>query len=262
MPDLQTIQDSMSAAILSGDMSGISGWFGAGNANAERRLNIFRNNTLVSLTECLKAVFPVTVKLSDARFFSYAAHEFITNHPPREARLATYGAGFPRFLAGFDACRGFPILAQMAALEWAIYDSFSRPEERAFDLGFAAEALASGHKVSLALQPNLCFAVSRWPILDVWLDHQKEPVVIRGPLKPRWSRIAVITRGEDIQCVELDAPRFAFWRSLLRGASLDQAGAKALRQDRLFDLVSETVLLFRSRLVTGVFTPGNKDKQS
>lgn len=259
MPDLQTIQTSMSAAILSGDMSTVAGWFGAAGASAERRLNIYRNNTLVSLTECLKAVFPVTVKLSDQRFFSYAAHEFITRYPPTEARLAVYGAGFPRFLAAFDACRGFPILAQMAALEWAIFDSFGKPEQAAVDLAFAAEALASGRMVCLALQPNLSFAVSRWPILDVWLDHQKEPVVIRGPLKPRWSRVAVITRGEDMECVEIDSARFAFWRSLTRGACLEHAGAKALRQDRLFDLVNETVLLFRSRLVTGVFTTCNKD---
>lgn len=259
MPDLQTLQDSLSAAILSGELSSVAGQFRAGGASAGARLNIYRNNTLISLTQCLKSVFPATVKLSDPRFIDYAAHEFITRHPPREARLSVYGAAFPRFLANFDACRDFPIIAEMAALEWAMADSLNQPDEPMIPLAFVAQALHRGGRVSLSLQPSLRFTVSRWPILDVWIDHQKENVAIRGPLRPRHSRIAVLTRDDDIQCLELDAARFAFWRSLARGTCLETAAARALLRDRLFDLVRETMLLFRNGLVTGIYTSCNKD---
>jgi hypothetical protein len=69
------------------------------------------------------------------------------------------------------------------------------------------------------------------------------------------SRIAVSHHGEDIQLLELDAARFAFWRALARGLPLALAAERALTRDRLFDLVHETVILFRSNLVTGVFSP-------
>lgn len=259
MSDLQSMQANLATAILSGDLSPLGGKFRAGNANAARRLNIFRNNTIISLTECLKSVFPVTLKLSDARFFAFAAHEFITRHPPCEARLSVYGRGFPGFLASFEPCKDFPIIAEMASLEWAISDSLNADMFPAITLAFAARVLGGDSTVCLALQPNLRFTVSRWPLLGVWLDHQHEPAVIRGPLKPATSRVAVMTRDDDVQCLELDPARFAFWRSIARGASLADAATKAVLRDRLFDVVRETILLFRSGLVTGVFTSCNKE---
>jgi hypothetical protein len=259
MPDLQTLQATLSAALLSGELSAVAGRFCAGTADAEARLNIYRNNTLISLTECLKSVFPITEKLSDPRFFAYAAHEYIVKHPPKEARLSRYGADFPRFLSEFEPCRDFPIIAEMAALEWMISDSLNQKDEPAISLAFAAEAMARGGALCLSMQPNLRFVVSRWPILDVWLDHQQEHVTIRAPLRPRASRIAVITRGGDIQCLELDAARFAFWRSAAKGKCLEQAAIQSISRDRLFDLVRETVLLFRSGLVTGFYTSCHKE---
>ena len=255
MPDLQTLQNTMADAILGGDLAHIADELDAGPASATGRFNIFRNNTYMSLTECLKTVFPVTVRLSDERFFAYAAHEFISNRPPREARLSNYGAEFPRFLAGFAPCREFPVIAEMAALEWAIAGSLNEAEEPPAHISLINEAGPDGGRISLRLQPNLRFAMARWPLVGVWADHKKENVEIAGPLKRSVSRVAISRHGEDIQLLELEAPRFAFWRTLARGLPIETAAQRALARDPLFDLVHETVALFRSQLVTGVFTP-------
>ena len=252
MSDLQTLQDKITAAILGGDIAFVAEDFRAGVADPRFRFNILRNNAYASLTACLKTVFPVTVKLSDERFFAYAAHEFITRHPPREARLSRYGAVFPRFLASFEPCRAFPIIAEMAALEWAIAGSLNDAEESPMPMALVGTAVGGDYNAGLRLQPNLRFAISRWPLLGVWADHQKETVVITNPLRKRVSRIAVSRHGEDIQCTELEPSRFAFWRSLARGFTIEAATEKALKRDPLFDLVRETVLLFRSGLVVGV----------
>lgn len=258
MPNLQALQYTMTAAILGGDMAHIADELDAGSASATGRFNIFRNNTYMSLTECLKNVFPVTVRLSDERFFAYAAHEFISGRPPREARLSNYGAEFPRFLAGFAPCREFPVIAEMAALEWAIAGSLNEADEQPAPISLIKEAGLDGGRVSLRLQPNLRFAMARWPLLGVWTDHKKENVVIAGPLKRQVTRIAVSRSGGDIQLLELEAPRFAFWRTLARGLPIEAAAQRALARDPLFDLVHETISLFRSQLVTGVFTPIEK----
>lgn len=254
MFDLQTLQSSMTAAILGGDMAHIAGEFRAGPANASARLNIFRNNTYASLTECLKSVFPVTARLSDERFFAYAAHQFIAARPPREARLSRYGAEFPRFLASFEPCRGFPVIAEMAALEWAVAESLNDAEEIPIPMSFIGSADLVGGMAGLRLQPNLRFAVSRWPLAGVWADHKKPDVVIAGPLRPKVSRVAITRHGEDLQFIELDPVRFVFWRTLARGQSIETAARRALARDPLFDLVRETLILFRSKLVTGVST--------
>jgi hypothetical protein len=258
MPDLQTLQNTMADAILGGDLAHIADELDAGSASAKGRFNIFRNNTYMSLTECLKTVFPVTVRLSDERFFAYAAHEFISSRPPREARLSNYGAEFPRFLASFAPCREFPVIAEMAALEWAIAGSLNEAEEQPAPISLIKEAGLDGGRVGLCLQPNLRFAVTRWPLLGVWADHKEENVVIAGPLTRKVSRVAISRWGEDIQLLELEAPRFVFWRTLARGLPIETAAQRALARDPLFDLVHETISLFRSQLVTGVFTPIEK----
>lgn len=255
MSDLQIIQDRMTSAILGGDMAFLADEFRAGIAEPATRLSIFRNNTYISLTECLKSVFPVTMRLSDERFFAYAAHAFISSHPPGEARLSRYGSAFPRFLSTFGACRDYPVIAEMAALEWAIASSLNDGEERPIPMSLVSSVARNAGQGGLRLQPNLRFTVSRWPLSGVWVDHKKENFVITGPLQPRLSRLAISRHGEDLQFLELDPARFAFWRSLSRGFSLEAAAQRALARDPLFDLVRETITLFRTKLVTGVTSP-------
>lgn len=255
MPDLQTLQNAMTAAILGGSTAFVSEELNAGQASALLRFGIFRNNSYMSLTECLKTVFPVTVRLSDERFFSYVAQEFITRQPPGEARLSSYGAEFPRFLAQFPPCRNFPIIAEMAALEWAIAGSLNDAEEEAAPISLITDASANGADMGLCLQPNLRFAVARWPLLGVWENHLKHHVVMTGPLRRELSRMAIFRYGQNIQMMELEASRFAFWRALAHGRTIEAATLRALARDPLFDLVQETISLFQLRLITGIVTP-------
>ena len=105
MLDLATLQASMTRALLKGDLSEIEDEFDTGKASSARRFSIYRNNMFLSLTSHLRTIFPVTVRLGDDRFFAYAADQFILREPPMEARLAVYGAAFPRFLSHFPACQ-------------------------------------------------------------------------------------------------------------------------------------------------------------
>src|SRR5438874_5796013 len=161
MHDLATLQSEVTAALLAGRLADVAHAFTANGKHAGRRLSIYRNNTFISVTGALKTNFPVTMRMVDERFFAYAANAFIAGHPPREPRLAAYGAKFPKFLARFPASRAYPLVAEMAAFEWAIVKAMTAP---ALDPAPAAllqrlnSAQASPH---LSLQPNLPFAVSR-----------------------------------------------------------------------------------------------------
>lgn len=89
MHSLARLQRDMTAALLGGDTTALGH-----ELTRPKRFAIYRNNSFISLTEALKATFPVTMKLADARFFAFAAHHFIKAHPPREARLSAYGGAF------------------------------------------------------------------------------------------------------------------------------------------------------------------------
>ena len=47
---------------------------------------------------------------------------------PRGPALVLW-RGIPRFLAGFEPCKDFPIIAEMATLEWAIAGALNEAEE-------------------------------------------------------------------------------------------------------------------------------------
>ena len=244
--DLRQIQSKTVTALLKGEFSDIAGIF----STPPSRLSIYRNNTLISLTNALKATFPVTVQLADEQFFAYAAHAFITAEPPREARLSEFGGGLPRFLARFPTCRAYPVIAEMAAFEWAITRAMHGAETYPAPAALLERLCEGGGKLRLSLQPNLNFAVSRWNLVNVWMDHKTNASL--RPLERRITRIAVSRRGDDIDFVNLDPARFIFWRSLAGGRTIEHAMLHAASRDPLFDPVFETLLLFRAGLVTGL----------
>jgi hypothetical protein len=243
MRDLAELQASMAQAILSGDAAPLAAELTAPKTDAVRRFAICRNNTFLSLTRHLKTVFPVTARLGDERFFNYAAFEFVRAHPPREPRLSSYGSAFPRFLANFPACRSAPILPEMASLEWAVHAALTAAEQRPL----APSVLAGENSSNLrfVLQPSLHFALSRWSLLPLWQGTHPED----RPLDRRLGRTAIFRNGDRIRFVELSSARFAFWRSIARGAQLESAAARALARDPMFDLVKEILALFHAGLV-------------
>jgi hypothetical protein len=96
--------------------------------------------------------------------------------------------------------------------------------------------------------------MSHWPILEVWTAHRDEAVEALPTFDRRTTRLAVYRAGGRLRLLEVSAPRFAFWRQLVGGASLETALSRAMARDATFDLVAELVVLFRAGLVTGIST--------
>ena len=261
MTALLDLQSGIGRAILDGNARpAVIGSLAVKGANPRARLGIYRNNTFISLTEALKAIFPVIVRLVDMRFFGYLAHEFIKVQPPREARLAVYGKDFPAFIAGFPACRRLPYLADVARLEWAVNQAVCSGERLA--LGAEALACVPGPFVAeshIILQPSVRFAVSRWPVLDIWrtnqFDADEHEVVdlTDGP-----QRIMVCRRGGRAMLHRLTPGAFAFRRAIVRGDTIGRAAERACRRDRGFNLVAELTALFRDGLVTTLHKPDHR----
>jgi hypothetical protein len=261
MTALLELQSGLRRAIIDGNApSAVIGALTAKGADPHARLGIYRNNTFISLTEALKAIYPVVVRLVDLRFFGYLAHEFIKAQPPREARLAVYGSGFAAFIAQFPACRGLPYLADVARLEWAVNQAVCSGERLALGAGALARVpgpfVAESHVV---LQPSVRFAVSRWPVLDIWRTNQfdaDETEVVdlaEGP-----NRIMICRRGGRAILHRLSPSAFAFRRAIARGDTIGQAADRAAWRDRTFDLVAELHSLLGDGLVTAIHKPEHR----
>jgi hypothetical protein len=194
--------------------------------------------------------FPATVNLVDPRFFRYLADAFIRAHPPREPRLAAYGAAFPAFISSFPAAKGLPYLADVARLEWTICAAgqIAEVDPAAPDILAAA---SGGPASGLVLQPSLRFLASRWLIDALWEANRRSPAAEAFDLARRPTRLQLRRRGEEVAIAALTPAAFSFRRALAVGRSLEAAAVRALGRDPLFDLPAEILSLFGAGLVIG-----------
>jgi hypothetical protein len=251
MLTLDRLQHTIANAVLGRAQFGLSPLLEAGSADPIRRLRVYQNNTLASLTSTLLAVFPVAARLIDERFFRYAASQFIRFHPPTEPRLVRYGAEFPNFLRTFEGLDEMPFVAETARLEWAIAEALD--EASPAPLPLCALDSAGVETPQLVLQPSLRFIISHWPVLSIWSAHQEGGDIdgIRA-IGRRPERIALWRAGDSVRFSLPTSAQFSFRYSLRAGLGLDKAVARALTHEPMFDLVGALVSLFADGLVTEV----------
>ena len=218
---------------------------------AEARLRIYRNHFVTTLSAALEITFPVVARLVDKRFFAYAAHEYLRQHPPRSRCLAEYGAGLADFLSGFEPCKDLPYLADVARFEWALNTAAMVRE--ACPLKIEALAAIPPERASflrIALQPSVNYFASEWPIDAIWLANQQKEVPTVD-LASGGTTIEVRRSDEGFSWQRLDAGSFAFRRALAKGFLLGAAAAIAAA-DPAFDLATALDRLFAEGLVAGL----------
>jgi hypothetical protein len=204
----------------------------------DRRLQVYRNNSFISLTEVLKATFPVVCRLVGEPFFRYAADAFIRACPPRAPRLSEYGGAFADFLAGFAPAQRLAYLPDMARLEWAINEAYFADDAPALDPArIAALPQERYGALGFVLHPSCRLVASAYPVNHIWQAHQPDgdldtPI----DLAAGGCQLLVQRRGLDVRMTALDAAGHAFLAALNGGRSL-QAAYEAAAIDSAFDLV-------------------------
>jgi hypothetical protein len=239
MLKLRDLQSGVRRAVLGNTRPEIIAAILGGEPEAEARLNIHRHHVLHSLTEALKANFPVVCHVVDPRFFAYAADAFIRSNPPTKPCLAEYGDAFPDFLSGFEPARGLPYLADLARLEWAAVEAKYAPDA----LAITAETL---QHVAVMDYPNLAFTLdpslrllhAHSAVQRIWAAHQDEhePETIDLGTEQAW--LMVRRRNDVIEVVSIDPATFAFITAVQSGRPLAQAGEAGLAADPFFDMAT------------------------
>lgn len=253
MPGLLELQREFRQALLGGDAAPILRALAEDGIAPELRLDVHRNNLLISLTSALEETFPVICRLVDERFFGYAAHEFIRAHPPERACLHEYGGRFPEFLAQFEPCRDLAYLGDVARLEWLMHQAAYAPDEPPLPPA-ALGAVPPEQTANLIFRfhPSVALIESRWPIDRIWRANRpghdgNDAIDLAGG----GARLEVGRLGAEVVMRALDAGTFGFRRALHRGARLEDATETALAQDAAFDLTTGFGALFRDAVITG-----------
>ena len=120
MSTLLELQLRLRRAVLSGNTAEIVAAIQGDGLDPAARVGIYRHHAFATLGDALQVTFPVVCRLVDKRFFAYAAHEYLREHPPHSRCLVEYGSNFADFLADFEPCQHLPYLADVARFEWAL----------------------------------------------------------------------------------------------------------------------------------------------
>jgi hypothetical protein len=236
MSTLHELQSAIGRSIRGGLEPAAVAAIAADGVDPAARLRIYRHHYEISLTEALKAIYPVVCRLVDERFFAFAARSYIEATPPRGVCLHEYGVDFPEFLAGFPPCRALAYLDDVARMEQLINQSLHSPVGQGLDAGaFAAVASEDCGALIFQLQPSLRYLDSPWPADRIWLANQPGQEG-RVDLAEGGCRLEIRRQGEAVVFRRLDEPELALRRAIHLGGALEAAAADALAADPAFDL--------------------------
>ena len=170
---LHELQQTIARSILADRPEALAAIVREDGLAFDKRLQVYRNNTIISLTEALRATYPVVAALVGEKFFGFAAKAFISGDPPQAPRLAEYGGGFAAFLAVFESARTLPYLADVAALEWAMNEAHHAAEDVSLTpQDLSAVPQENAPSIVLELRRSCRLLQSKYRIDRLWQAHQ------------------------------------------------------------------------------------------
>ena len=236
---LRELQAAFAAHIVGAGRADLVAAVAGDTIPAAARLEVYRHHVFASLGSALAATFPTVQAVVGPEFFRSLARAFVGHALPLQPVLAEYGADFPAFVAGHEAARDLPYLADVARLDWALNLAFHAPsggQLQATDLSaFPVERLPS---MSMVLAPGAVLISSRYPLARIWETSQPGAASETVDLNSGGVDLLVLRRPDDAAFVILSAGEAAFIAVLTAGLSLEQAALEALRADPTFDLSS------------------------
>ncbi|MGF1779741.1 DNA-binding domain-containing protein [Vibrio nomapromontoriensis] len=172
MKTLADIQQQFSHALLNTNSTQMCGVV-SDHFSAQERIQIYRNNFVISLSEVLQATYPITFALVGEECFRAIAKFHIIRHPPQSGNTLDYGAGFKQSVTELEhITSAVPYLLEVINFEWKI-DQASRFElpvasEKSLPIIRLADVPEEQHgDIQLHLNPSIQVISSQYALIDL-----------------------------------------------------------------------------------------------
>lgn len=196
----------------------------------EQRLQVYRNNVYLILTEHLQKIFPVIVKLVGNSFFRQSAKEFVTASPPASGDMTLYGADFPDFLKSLPSLSAHPYTGDVAALEWFYYAAGVLPLRPVISPEkFQQELQNNGQIINMVFQPHVSVLESPYPVLNIWQHIRNNAEdALTGLDMNQPCYLVIYRRGSEVMLLSVDEAALAFADTIKTGKTAEEAVNAAL----------------------------------
>lgn len=238
---LRDLQLGLARALIDAE-NGFDRHIRSNHLSGKRRLQVYRNNMRIGLTEALRAVYPVISRLVGDGFFRYAAVQYIRCHPSTSGNLHEFGGRFADFLRSFEPASSLVYLPDVASLEWTYHQVFHAAGHPPLDrlaLSYIPEDRYG--ELAFRLHPASRLLSSDYPILSIWQVNQGDYIGEQTvDLAQGRVRLLVIRRENlDIEIHVLEEGEFTLLQALAEGCSLATACAHALNAQADIDLTAQ-----------------------
>ncbi len=146
------------------------------NLNSPERLDIYYNNTLLSLTDILTATYPVLQKIVGESFFRTVAHFYIKTNSQITGNRHTYGGELASFLKSYEPAASWPYLPDIAAIEWAYFQASIADDAPALDFSGLTDLISEHPGFIMSLHPGVHYIELNFNALEIWQEHQKNKI--------------------------------------------------------------------------------------
>ncbi len=251
MLGLPELQRDFACAVLTGEAT-VTGHVRRNGLDPVQRLAIYRNNTMLGLTEALRATFPAVNGLVGEGFFNALARTYIRRHPPESGCLLEYGSRFPAFAAEWRAARSLVYLPDVARLEWLCQEAYHEADGVGLDPSVLAAVPAKYQgDIRFRLHPSARLMESDYPVRRIWEVNQPgfsgDDAV---SLQEGGCRLLLFRRSLEVEIHALDAGDYALLTSLADDATITAALERAANADIRFDLMNSLKRWIESGLFT------------
>lgn len=252
MPSLRNLQEQFARHLLDPADESVLTQVRVNRLASGRRLGIYRNNMVASLTEALRACYPVVERLVGEEFFKFAARRYLENHPSSSANLHQFGALFPHFLGNFPSLGKLVYLEDVARLEWSHQLVYHAADPEPIDWDSLRMIPVERHgDLRFAVNPALQLFESRYPVARIWRVNQCGFLGDQAvDLGCGGERMIVSRRGLAIHMETVSAAVFALVGSFIAGNTLLHAFECALELGPIFDLPATLENLVLNRTLT------------
>ena len=218
---LRRLQSDLQAYLLGRPNAAAQHVMGTDRLDAPARLQVYADAYRIRLHDALADDFAALRAWLGPERFAELADAYLAAHPSGHYSLRWFGRHLARFLAETPPYAATPLLAELAAFEWALVTAFDAPD---------APTLA---RTALAALPS-----AAWPALRLHVH----PSVVRLDLK--WNVVAIRKGAEAAvaplpDAIEAAVAPWLIWRRnytvCYRSLAIDEAQAlDALRRGIAF----------------------------
>ncbi len=246
---LHELLGRLSAAIF--EQHGVPEEICDGEFSAAERVQIYRRNTMATLTEALAACYPTVQSIVGEEFFSQTAEQYIRLYPPTSSNSHDFGSALALFLTEFTPAQALAYLPDVARLEWARQLSYHADDVPALEIETLKAVSPSELEASCFEQhPATRLISSAYPIFDIWQLHPSNDPDATVDLGVGGQNVRVFRHRLKVG-IELLGPTEYLWlQSLAEGRAFGEATDVALAADGEFELIRH----LQRHLVGGTWT--------